>query len=214
MQLRAIAVRVGPVGRGVARALLRVYLFTRIFGNIRLFSIVILLGHRNGVSILRIEYLGKIRTRFGRPVGFGAFATDLRASESSVKVQHFYALSFIRCSEHTDNIVTASLPKSTMTERCESNWSEFMKIISQVPKPPVATEHALRSAAKEMEANFLAEMLKSAGFGKTPESFGGGAGEDQFGSFMRLEQARQIVQSGGIGLAETLFHSLKERAND
>lgn len=75
-------------------------------------------------------------------------------------------------------------------------------------------DQALREAAQELEANFLAEMLKSAGIGKTPEGFGGGAGEDQFASFMRLEQARQMAAQGGIGLAESLFHALKERMDD
>ncbi|SMH42638.1 rod-binding protein [Maritimibacter sp. HL-12] len=70
---------------------------------------------------------------------------------------------------------------------------------------------ALMKAAKELEASFLAEMLKSAGLGETPEAFGGGAGEDQFASFLRLEQARAMVKAGGIGLAENLFEAMKER---
>ncbi len=57
-------------------------------------------------------------------------------------------------------------------------------------------------------------MLKSAGFGTSRESFGGGAGEDQFGSFLLQEQAMQIVKAGGIGLTETLFEALKEQANE
>ncbi|MFY0620341.1 MAG: rod-binding protein [Pelagimonas sp.] len=57
-------------------------------------------------------------------------------------------------------------------------------------------------------------MLKSAGVGETPEAFGGGAGEDQFASMLRLEQARQLAATGGIGLAEHIFHSLKENLND
>jgi len=69
----------------------------------------------------------------------------------------------------------------------------------------------LREAAEALEANFLAEMLKSAGVGKTPEAFGGGAGEDQLASFLRLEQAREMVNAGGIGLAQSLFEAMKER---
>lgn len=69
----------------------------------------------------------------------------------------------------------------------------------------------LREAAQELEANFLAEMLKAAGVGKTPEGFGGGAGEDQFASFLRMEQAREMAAKGGIGLSESLFKSLQER---
>ncbi|KPA20320.1 chemotactic signal-response protein CheL [Shimia sp. SK013] len=74
-------------------------------------------------------------------------------------------------------------------------------------------EDKLREAAKELETTFLAEMLSSAGLGETSESFGGGAGEDQFSSFLRMEQARAMVDAGGIGLAEAFFNALKERTD-
>lgn len=73
---------------------------------------------------------------------------------------------------------------------------------------------AMRNAAQELEANFLAEMLKAAGLGKTPEAFGGGSGEDQFASFLRLEQAREMVNAGGIGLAQSLFEAMKDKAEN
>lgn len=73
---------------------------------------------------------------------------------------------------------------------------------------------ALREAAVELEATFLAEMLKSAGLGKSRDSLGGGAGEDQFGSFLVMEQARQIARTGGIGLAESLFKALLEKNDE
>lgn len=73
---------------------------------------------------------------------------------------------------------------------------------------------ALREAARELEATFLAEMLKSAGVGKTPSVMGGGTGEDQFGSFLRLEQAKLMADRGGVGLADALYQSMKERAYD
>lgn len=84
------------------------------------------------------------------------------------------------------------------------------------PKPSVVSpqDRALREAAEKLEAGFLAEMLKSAGVGKTSEAFGGGAGEDQFASFLVQEQAMMMVKAGGIGLAETLFESLKEKTNE
>lgn len=82
------------------------------------------------------------------------------------------------------------------------------------PAPTSGTnEHALRQAAQELEVSFLAEMLKSAGFGKPRESFGGGAGEDQFASFLRKEHARAMVQAGGIGLSESFYQALVERAD-
>ncbi|MBV7407966.1 rod-binding protein [Maritimibacter sp. DP1N21-5] len=82
-----------------------------------------------------------------------------------------------------------------------------------VDQSAVATDDRLRAVAKDLEATFLAEMLKSAGLGGLPETFGGGAGEEQFASFLRAEQARMMVDAGGIGLSEMLFDALKERAD-
>lgn len=73
---------------------------------------------------------------------------------------------------------------------------------------------ALRRAARELETTFLAEMLKAAGLGKSREAFGGGAGEDQFGSFLVREQAAALVENGGIGLSESIFQSLKEKDHE
>lgn len=74
-------------------------------------------------------------------------------------------------------------------------------------KPPDAP---LRKAAIELESAFLAEMLKSAGLGKSRESMGGGVGEDQFSTLLVRAQADQMAKTGGIGLAESLFEALKE----
>lgn len=71
----------------------------------------------------------------------------------------------------------------------------------------------LREAAEQLEASFLSEMLKAAGLGKTIDGFGGGAGEDQFSSFLVQAQAEEMVRAGGIGLAEAIFNALKEREN-
>lgn len=73
---------------------------------------------------------------------------------------------------------------------------------------------ALHEAAVQLEASFLAEMLKSAGLGKSGGGFGGGAGEDQFASFLVRAQAEEMARAGGIGLAETIFHALMEMEND
>ncbi|MDW4498257.1 rod-binding protein [Sulfitobacter sp. D35] len=82
--------------------------------------------------------------------------------------------------------------------------------------PGAAAKHepALRAAAQELEASFLAEMLKAAGLGESRTAFGGGAGEDQFASLLVAEQAKAIVRTGGIGLAETLYEALKETRHD
>lgn len=62
--------------------------------------------------------------------------------------------------------------------------------------------------ARELEAAFLAEMLQHSGLDGDAGSFGGGVGEEQFSSFLRLEQARMMVARGGIGLAEHLFRAM------
>jgi Rod binding domain-containing protein len=67
----------------------------------------------------------------------------------------------------------------------------------------------LKQAARDLEAAFLSVMLKEAKFGMTPETMGGGVGEDQFASFLRDAHAKSLVDNGGIGLAEALFHALK-----
>lgn len=75
-----------------------------------------------------------------------------------------------------------------------------------------AADAPLRAAARALEAQFLAEMLKSAGLGKARDSFGGGIGEEQFASFLRGEQAKAMTRNGGIGLAESIFEAMKRRA--
>ncbi|WP_037315474.1 rod-binding protein [Ruegeria halocynthiae] len=89
-----------------------------------------------------------------------------------------------------------------------------MKITASPPAvhAPTVTDR-LQAAAVELEAAFLAEMLKSAGLGEARQSMGGGAGEDQFSSFLVQQQATQLAKSGGVGLSEILFKSMMENAN-
>ena len=72
-------------------------------------------------------------------------------------------------------------------------------------------DQTLMRKAKELETAFLSEMLSFTGLGDAPEGFGGGEGEEQFSSFLRSEQARLMVDRGGIGLAEQIFLSLKHK---
>lgn len=76
---------------------------------------------------------------------------------------------------------------------------------------PVRAEPSARQAARQLEATFLAEMLKSTGLGTPPEGFSGGIGEDQYASFHRQALADAMVRAGGIGLAETFYQALMER---
>ena len=80
--------------------------------------------------------------------------------------------------------------------------------------PALGRETAMREAAQELEATFLAEMLDAAGLGETPEGFGGGPGEDQFAGPLRMEQARLMAERGGIGLAESIYNAMKDRLHD
>ena len=76
-------------------------------------------------------------------------------------------------------------------------------------RPPIAEpDEKLMKVARELEASFLAEMLKNAGVGKSREAFGGGAREDHFSTFLVQEYASATVEAGGIGLAESIYRSL------
>jgi peptidoglycan hydrolase FlgJ len=86
---------------------------------------------------------------------------------------------------------------------------DILPITAQQP-----TRHdQLMSKAEELEASFLAEMLAHSGLGEMQGAFGGGQGEAQFTSFLRQEQARLIVEKGGLGLAELIFNSMVEAEN-
>ena len=81
------------------------------------------------------------------------------------------------------------------------------------PDPPSARHQALHAKAQELETAFLAEMLAHTGLGESEGEFGGGPGETQFASFLRQEQARLMVEKGGIGLAAMIFQSMVEAEN-
>lgn len=77
-------------------------------------------------------------------------------------------------------------------------------------------EAKLREAAAQFESVFIAEMLKHAGLGKTPDSLAGGAftgghGEQTFKSFLTREYADEIAEKGGFGLAEAIYQQLKRQ---
>lgn len=74
--------------------------------------------------------------------------------------------------------------------------------------PPPTRHDQLMAKAQDLEAAFLAEMLSHSGLGEMQGAFGGGQGEAQFTSFLRQEQAKLVVQQGGLGLAEMIFNSM------
>ena len=71
----------------------------------------------------------------------------------------------------------------------------------------------LQAAATALEASFLKEMLTAAGLGRAPGlggGFGGGgAGEEQFSSFLVEAQAQRIAEAGGIGLARSIVAAME-----
>lgn len=92
-----------------------------------------------------------------------------------------------------------------------------MTFISTLPAQqefPLVTDRSrsddpLWRAAQKLETTFIAEMLKSIKLDQSPSSFGGGAGEEQFSSFLYNSQADHISQAGGLGLAETFFNAMR-----
>ena len=101
--------------------------------------------------------------------------------------------------------------------------TDFSPLQAAPPKAPKqasgkadtgSEDRALRVAAEKLEATFLAEMLKAAGLGEARDAFGGGAGEEQFASFLRQAQAEEMVRTGGLGLAESLYQALKEKQDE
>jgi Rod binding domain-containing protein len=109
----------------------------------------------------------------------------------------------------------------TVTDQPEKPMTTLTTVpVLPPPRPaPVLPDYVrsdaqLREAAVQLEATFLAEMLKSAGFGETANGFGGGIGEEQFNSFMLDAHAQAMAGAGGIGLAESLFEALKVAQDD
>lgn len=85
-----------------------------------------------------------------------------------------------------------------------------MDITAPLPDRPNAS--ALRLRAQELETAFLSEMLRHAGMTPAMGALSGGAGEEQFASFLREAQAANMVRAGGLGLAEMLMRSWAEEA--
>lgn len=88
---------------------------------------------------------------------------------------------------------------------------------SSLGPPDVETgrkEVQITQVAKDLETTFLSEMLKAAGFGKQPESFNGGIGEEQFSSFLVRAQAEAMVEAGGLGLTEVFARTMMEAENE
>lgn len=69
----------------------------------------------------------------------------------------------------------------------------------------------IETTARDLEASFLAEMLKHSGFGQARSGFGGGPGEAAFSDFLVHQYADEMAANGGIGLAEVIVNALVQR---
>lgn len=79
--------------------------------------------------------------------------------------------------------------------------------------PSPARSAQLMKKARELETNFLSEMLSYTGLDAQKGDFTGGLGEDQFSSFLRDAQAKAMVDHGGVGLSQNIFNALARRDN-
>ena len=69
----------------------------------------------------------------------------------------------------------------------------------------LARRAKVREAAEQFEGQFLSVMLQPMFEGTDVEGpFGGGAGETMFRSLMTEAMGKQMVKTGGIGLADTV----------
>ena len=68
-------------------------------------------------------------------------------------------------------------------------------------------------AAKKIESQFLAEMLKTSGFSKPSEYFNS-AGESHFQSFLVEAQAKSLGESRSFGVSEHIFQALLQRQSN
>ena len=82
---------------------------------------------------------------------------------------------------------------------------ESLPLSGRLVPPAQPHDPNLLKAAQKLEASFLAEMLKSAGYGEARESLGGGAGEEQFASLLVDAQAEQMVLAGRHGFQRGSF---------
>ena len=82
-----------------------------------------------------------------------------------------------------------------------------LNVTPPAPAPMSAAELAKRGqiakTAKDFEGSFLTvmigQMMKDV---KVSEPFGGGQGEEMFKSFMNEAMAKQVVKTGGVGIAD------------
>lgn len=93
----------------------------------------------------------------------------------------------------------------------DASLASTLSQLSRPAAPPAAGGSAAtaRTAAQEFEAVFLTTMLEGMFAGlKTDPPFGGGSSEKTYRSLLVNEYAKQISQSGGLGISEQITRDL------
>lgn len=75
---------------------------------------------------------------------------------------------------------------------------------SVLPKASPAQLARIGKVSRDFEQSFLSIMLGEMSADVKTSSFGGGAGEDAFKSFMNDAMAKSMTAHGGVGLAPKL----------
>ena len=76
---------------------------------------------------------------------------------------------------------------------------------SQLTAADLAKRGGIEKTAQDFEASFLSVMLgQMFSEVQTSQPFGGGHGEQMFKSFFADAVAKQVVKTGGIGVADTV----------
>lgn len=79
----------------------------------------------------------------------------------------------------------------------------FLQTSAPAPRPG---DSRLRETAESFEASFLSQMMKPMFEGLSTEApFGGGEAEATWRSFLLDAMARKTVETGGIGLTNTVM---------
>ena len=77
--------------------------------------------------------------------------------------------------------------------------------IVMTPAQEAAKRAQIKASAQQFEASFLSTSLGSMFEGVTTSApFGGGEGEQQFKSFLNDAFAKQMVKTGGVGIAASV----------
>jgi len=81
----------------------------------------------------------------------------------------------------------------------------LLKTPSAATAADLARRADIQATAQDFESSFLSVMMGQMFAGvKTSEPFGGGPGEDMFKSLLTDSMAKQVVKSGGVGVADSV----------